>query len=49
MAKGYNKADLSEKINWIFESKELKGRPCVFLSHKKEDKANCRGGIFQKC
>lgn len=42
MAKGYNKADWSEKISWLFESKSVKERPCVFLSHKKEDKTECR-------
>lgn len=42
MVKGYNKADWSEKISWIFESKDVKDRPCVFLSHKKEDKSECR-------
>src|SRR5690606_14807118 len=30
------------KLYWILESKELKSRPCVFLSHKKEDKSECR-------
>jgi hypothetical protein len=42
MAKGFNKADWSEKISWILESKSVQERPCVFLSHKKEDKAECR-------
>jgi hypothetical protein len=42
MAKGFNKADLSEKISWILNGKSVQERPCVFLSHKKEDKAECR-------
>ncbi len=45
MIKGYNKVNISDKISWIHESialKELKDRPCVFLSHKKEDKPECR-------
>lgn len=42
MVKGYNKADAWEKLSWVFESKEVKVRPCIFLSHKKEDKAECR-------
>lgn len=42
MVKGYNKADRWEKISWILESKAIKERPCVFLSHKNEDKAECR-------
>ena len=42
MAKGFNKADWLEKMSWILESSSLQERPCVFLSHKKEDKAECR-------
>lgn len=42
MVKGFNKADLIEKLTWILESNSVKARPCVFLSHKKEDKAECR-------
>ena len=42
MVKGYNKADAREKLSWVLESKGVKERPCVFLSHKKEDKAECR-------
>ena len=42
MAKGYNKAEFSDKISWILESKNVKDRPCVFLSYKKEDKNECR-------
>jgi hypothetical protein len=42
MVKGYNKADIYDKLIWILESKEVKDRPCVFLSHKREDKNECR-------
>lgn len=42
MNKGYNKANLSDRLTWIFETEDLKKRPCVFLSHKREDKAECR-------
>lgn len=42
MTKGYNKAVFDDKFNWIYESKDVKNRPCVFLSHKKEDKPYCR-------
>lgn len=42
MAKGYNKAEVFDKISWLLESKNVKGRPCVFLSHKREDKNECR-------
>lgn len=45
MPKGYNKADEIEKIEWLFETlskNNVKKRPCVFLSHKKEDKKECR-------
>jgi hypothetical protein len=42
MAKGYNKAEFIDKILWILESNNVKDRPCVFLSHKKEDKHECR-------
>lgn len=41
MAKGYNKAETFDKIYWLLESKSIKDRPCVFLSHKKEDKSEC--------
>jgi hypothetical protein len=38
---GYNKAILNEKQNWqkLFSKND---RPCIFLSHKKEDKPDCR-------
>lgn len=45
MIKGYNKADNIEKITWLLEKMEhrfISSRPCVFLSHKKEDKPSCR-------
>lgn len=42
MVKGFNKAEWSEKIGWLLASKSVKERPCVFLSHKKEDKSECR-------
>lgn len=42
MAKGYNKAEVFDKIYWLLESKNVKDRPCVFLSHKREDKNECR-------
>jgi hypothetical protein len=41
MAKGYNKAKTFDKIYWLLESKSIKDRACVFLSHKKEDKSEC--------
>ena len=42
MSKGRNKADPFDKIALLFESKAIRDRPCVFLSHKKEDKSACR-------
>jgi hypothetical protein len=42
MTKGFNKAELVDKLTWILESTVVKSRPCVFLSHKKEDKPSCR-------
>lgn len=45
MIKGYNKADRIDKILWESKAKEwyhVRTRPCVFLSHKKEDKPACR-------
>lgn len=42
MAKGYNKAEVFDKIYWLLEYKNIKDRPCVFLSHKREDKNECR-------
>lgn len=42
MKKGFNKAVLLDKLTWIMEDADVKSRPCVFLSHKKEDKPACR-------
>jgi len=42
MTKGYNKAEILDKLSWILEKEEIKKSPCVFLSHKKEDKPACR-------
>ena len=45
MKKGLNKANVFENIEWLltaYDSTNFKKRPCVFLSHKKEDKAECR-------
>lgn len=41
--KGFNKADSTGKLQWLVESKKnwSETRPCVFLSHKREDKASC--------
>jgi hypothetical protein len=39
--KGINKANLNEKLNWS-KSFSKNDRPCIFLSHKKEDKDDCR-------
>lgn len=42
--KGFNKADSIERAVWryVSENNEIRNRPCVFLSHKKEDKPACR-------
>jgi len=43
--KGFNKADFLESVKWLLETvndKVLEERPCVFLSHKREDKPACR-------
>lgn len=42
--KGFNKATLVDKVKWILEStdSEIENRPCVFLSHKREDKDSCK-------
>lgn len=42
MIKGYNKAQPLDKLFWVLEKEEVKNRSCVFLSHKKEDKDECR-------
>ncbi|MBB4804183.1 histidyl-tRNA synthetase [Flavobacterium nitrogenifigens] len=44
MEKGFNKANLIENATWLIKSlkdDEVKKRPCVFLSHKREDKQAC--------
>jgi hypothetical protein len=42
--KGLNRANLIDQIKSIFESSlsNVETRPCVFLSHKKEDKDACK-------
>ena len=43
--KGYNKADVFDKILWSIKSStdnSVRERPCVFLSHKREDKDACK-------
>ncbi len=45
MIQGYNKANISESREWqryanLYST--VKTRPCIFLSHKKEDKPSCR-------
>jgi hypothetical protein len=43
--KGLNKADLHEAIRWFSKSlnnNTVSRRPCVFLSHKREDKDACK-------
>lgn len=42
MAVGFNKADVYDKLLWVLQADEAKKRPCVFFSHKKEDKHHCR-------
>lgn len=45
MIRGFNKANSSDRIHWLRESRkfsEVKNRPCIFLSHKYEDKPACR-------
>ncbi|MFZ3576278.1 toll/interleukin-1 receptor domain-containing protein [Tenacibaculum finnmarkense] len=45
MKKGLNKANVFENLEWLLESLEssnIKKRPCVFLSHKREDKKECK-------
>ncbi|MEM9888436.1 MAG: toll/interleukin-1 receptor domain-containing protein [Bacteroidota bacterium] len=45
MIQGYNKANLTESREWQRYSNlysSIKTRPCIFLSHKKEDKPACR-------
>ncbi|WP_158849490.1 toll/interleukin-1 receptor domain-containing protein [Algibacter sp. L1A34] len=43
--KGINKADAIQALTFTLETinfTEIRNRPCVFLSHKKEDKPACR-------
>ncbi|MBF8456717.1 toll/interleukin-1 receptor domain-containing protein [Kaistella sp. G5-32] len=43
--KGYNKAKFVDSFKWLLdtlEDKELEKRPCIFWSHKREDKPACR-------
>jgi hypothetical protein len=42
MVKGINKASFYEKLRSVIDSETISNRPCVFLSHKKEDKPACR-------
>jgi len=45
MEKGFNKSDLIESIRWEIKSlndNTIRERPCVFLSHKREDKEACK-------
>ncbi|RXM44965.1 toll/interleukin-1 receptor domain-containing protein [Flavobacterium sp. YO12] len=45
MEKGFNKSSLLESIRWEIKSlndNTIKERPCVFLSHKREDKEACK-------
>lgn len=45
LEKGFNKANLRENVSWLLESltdDSLSKRPCVFLSHKREDKYACK-------
>jgi hypothetical protein len=39
MKKGLNRAEVYENLEYALESSKLKSRPYVFLSHKREDKA----------
>lgn len=45
IAKGFNKANVIESIRWEIKSlndNTVRERPCVFLSHKREDKDACK-------
>jgi len=45
MIEGLNKANILEKYEWEVNAKtysNIKQRPCVFLSHKHEDKPACK-------
>lgn len=40
---GFNKADVLENTLWILTKEPIvKSRPCIFLSHKREDKEACK-------
>lgn len=48
--KGFNKADVWENYFWAIDNEPLvKSRPCIFLSHKREDKDACKkiAGYFK--
>lgn len=38
--RGLNKANIWDKLSWLLKSSSNK--PCVFLSHKREDKQHCK-------
>ncbi|MDR2234690.1 MAG: toll/interleukin-1 receptor domain-containing protein [Chryseobacterium sp.] len=43
--KGFNKANIYEDLTWLIKSiddKTIEKRPCIFLSHKREDKPACK-------
>lgn len=40
MEHGYNKANYWEKVSWLLSPD--RSMPCVFLSHKREDKQHCK-------
>jgi hypothetical protein len=42
MRAGYNKATKIGKVRWLWESEGARRNPCVFLSHKSQDKAKSR-------
>jgi len=42
MTKGYNKAEYLDHFRWKQLPVYSQDRPCVFLSHKREDKPGCR-------
>jgi hypothetical protein len=50
MIKGYNKAKAYQKLSWLLESdSEVARRPCIFISHKREDMSECKtiAGYFK--
>lgn len=42
MELGLNKANVWANISWLLNTDEDKKKPCVFLSHKREDKRYCK-------